>query len=113
MPKDMTSERLFHGSLALGWVVAFAVQLYVGDTVVHAAEVGAFVPDVFLATARIPAWAFLLPVAIEAAAVAAAPALGRGVSRALAILSLLVLAAYGLLAIGALFYVAFAPYNGG
>jgi hypothetical protein len=106
-----TSERVLHGGLGLAWIVALAVQLYVGDTAVHAAEVGAYVPDLLLTTARIPVWAFLAPVVVEAGLVVAAGLTGRIISRALAVVSVAVLATYGLLAIAALFYVAFAPYG--
>jgi hypothetical protein len=112
LPSDPSAERLVHGGLGLGWLAALAAQLYVADAAVHGAEVGAYVPGLLLATAQIPSWAFLVPIALEAMLIGAASFLTRRLSRVLAAISLAVLGAYACLAIAALLYVAFAPYQG-
>jgi lysylphosphatidylglycerol synthetase-like protein (DUF2156 family) len=110
LPKDTTWNRAVHGGLALAWLAALAAHLYVADTTVHAADVGAYVPAWVLAAARIAAWVFLLPAAVDAV-----PAMLRrvpfGLSRGLAIASFALLIVYAAIAIAALFYVAFSPYG--
>jgi hypothetical protein len=107
LPKDRSSDQIVQGGLAIGWLVALAVQLYVADTAIHASMVGAYIPPTLLGAARIPSWAFLIPAAIDGAAAWAAGSLPVYFSRTIAALSFALLLAYAFTAVGSLFYVAF------
>jgi hypothetical protein len=87
-----------------------AIHLNVSDSTVHAAMVGAYVPGSLLSIAKMPAWIFFLPMAIELGLLLAATVLPNALSRWLAILSFAAILAYSFVAVAMLFYVAFAPY---
>ena len=96
-------------SVAVGWVIAAAVHgSYISDVAVHAAAVGANVPDWVLAFARIPAWIWLLPAVADLAVAAAARVIARPVIRSLTIASFAALIAYACVAVMVLFFVSFA-----
>ncbi|HTC30534.1 MAG TPA: hypothetical protein VK702_07365 [Candidatus Acidoferrum sp.] len=102
------ARRFRLGIFVLCWLGAAGLQVYAGDTGIHGAQVGAYVPAWLLAVAAIPPWTLLAPAVIDGVAAAAAARLSGGAMRALTIINAVGLVCYAFASLAVIFYVAFA-----
>jgi hypothetical protein len=94
--------------LALLWLGAAALQVYVSDIGTHGVIVGAYLPAWLLSFAAIPPWTLLAVALLDAGIALVALRLGEGVLRVLAWLNLFALGLYGFIGVAVIFYIAFA-----
>lgn len=93
---------------SLLWLGAAAFQTYVGDVGTHGVAVGGYLPDWLLAVAAIPAWTFLIAVAIDGVIALAAEYMADVVLRTLVAINSVLLILYAAIGIAVLYYIAFA-----
>jgi hypothetical protein len=93
---------------ALLWLGAAAFQTYVSDVGTHGVAVGGYLPDSLLALASIPAWAFLIAVALNGIIALFVMRIADLLLRLLAILNAALLILYALIGVAVIFYIAFA-----
>jgi hypothetical protein len=104
----VNTRRFRLGIFALCWLVAAGLHAYASDVGTHGAAVGAYVPGWLLAFAAIPWWSLVAPAVVDGIGTALAARLSAGADRAFSLLNAAGLIAYAALAIGVIFYVAFA-----
>jgi hypothetical protein len=93
--------------LALLWLGAAALQVYVSDIGTHGVMVGAYLPAWLLSFASIPPWALLFGTAFDGTIALLALRLRDGPLRMLLWLNVVALVLYGFVGVAVIFYIAF------